>query len=132
MPTRNAPPTAASLHLIRISLALGVMLFACVIWFQHRQPGWSSHGFSLPALQWAQLAASFVAVAFTIFMRERLSNQHDIVRRAAILMPGWMLGEAAALLGAVIYYLTDDARFLGVGLAVLFATFLLLPVQRNA
>jgi hypothetical protein len=117
------------LALLRIGLWSGVTLFGIVIWFLHRQPGWTP-GATPMAVKYAQAAMSVVAVAIALGMRGRTNRETDDVQRNARLLTLWAVGEAPALLGGVIYFLTGETQSYVLGLFAMLTTFVLLPITR--
>jgi hypothetical protein len=117
--------------LIRISLLLGVLLFGAVTWFVHRNPSWRPQSpDALRPLRVVMLAGWVAAIIALIALRPRLGRLTDDARRTFLVIC-WAIGEGAALLGAVHYFLSGDPlSFLG-GLVVMMAALLLYPIRRE-
>lgn len=115
--------------LIRAGLWFGVLAFGVVIWFVHRA---GTFPVSQPqtSLQYAQAALSVAAVLFALTRRRRVLEAPDLATRAALTISFWAVGEGAALLGGVIYLLSNDARSYGLGLLAMLTVFVLVPLPR--
>ena len=125
------PRGDAPIALIRISLLLGVLLFGAVTWFLHRDPSWQPQDPSTVAgVRRAMYVVWAGAIVTLLALRPRLGAATGAARQS-LLVIAWAIGEGAALLGGVYYFLTDDARaFLG-GLIVMLGAFLLYPIRRE-
>ena len=130
-PGRPRADGDAQLALIRISLLLGVLLLGAVSWFLHRDPARQPNNpESLVVLRRAMLGVWVLTIAALLALRPRLSRVTGAARRSFLLIM-WALGEGAALIGGVHFYLSGDARsFLG-GLVVMLGAFLLFPIRRE-
>lgn len=107
MPSANAP--RQPVQLIRLGLLAGVLLFGVVIVFVHRQPNWTPG--TLPsALGYALLAYAIAIIPIAMALRPRIMREADPGRRATLLLIGWAVGEAAGLVGAVIFYVTGQGQ----------------------
>lgn len=124
MPPAN--PRPQPLGLIRLSLMAGVLMFGAVILFLHRQPGWTP-GTVPPALYYALVACTIVAVSVAVVLKGRVSREPDPQRRATLLITGWAVGEGAGLFGAVIFFFTDQVQWYALGLLAMLCSFVLLP-----
>lgn len=131
--SRSAPgggPARSSMMLIRASMVVGVLLFAAVTWWLHRQEGWT------PAPTWeamglASYVVSAMALAGILMVRKLANATGDRERLALLAIAGGAIGEGAALFGGVYYFFTDDPSRMAIGLAVLVASFLLIPTTRE-
>lgn len=124
MPAANSRPP--SLQLIRLSLMAGVLMFGAVILFLHRQPGWTPGAFA-PAIGYALVAYTIVAVSIAAILKGRIGREPDPRRRAALLIMGWAVGEAAGLFGAVIFFFSGQVQWYALGLLAMVCSFVLLP-----
>lgn len=123
MPPANARPQP--LQLIRLSLMAGVLMFGAIIVFLHRQPGWQP-GVLPPAIGYALVACTIVAVSIAMVLKGRLGREGDPQRRAALLITGWAIGEAAGLFGAVIFFITGQGQWYALGLLAMVCSFAVL------
>lgn len=115
-----------SLQLIRLSLMAGVLMFGAVAVFVHGQPTWRPG--TLPeVVRYALVAYAMVAVSVAVLLKRRIAREPDRERRAALLVIGWAIGEAAGLLGAVIFFFTSEGQWYALGLLVMLCAFVLLP-----
>ena len=129
MTSRQSP---AALAVIRIAMLVGVLLFGAVIWFLQGRPGWAPPTpASLPTLRVAVFAAWGLAAVVLLALRVRAARPGGAARGTLSLV-AWAVGEGAALMGGVYYFLSGDARWFLGGLFVMLASFLLFPVPRRA
>jgi hypothetical protein len=119
------------IQLIRLALIGGVLMFGVVIVFVHAQPNWKP-GALPPALGYALMAYSIAAVVIARAMRGRLLRESNLQRRASLLLAGWSAGEAAGLLGAVLFFVTGQAQWYLIGLLAMACVFALLRTGRAA
>ena len=132
-PTAPIDPRArvAQLALIRLSLLLGVLLFGGVIYFLHRDPSWRPQpGGNAAAIRMATYVVWAAVVVGALVLRG-LHARAPEAERPTFAILGWALGEAAALLGGVYYFLTDDPRRYLIGVFFLLAAFILFPLRRR-
>lgn len=128
------PPTDAerlrTLGLIRVALLLGVLMFGGITWLENRQalpavgPALSSH-----ALRVLVIVLVAAAVAGMLVVRVLLAREANVRRRGALCIIAWAGGEAAALGGGVYYFVFHDPRWYAVGLLVLVASFVVVPLR---
>ena len=130
-PGRPRAGSDATMAIIRISLLMGVLLFGAVSWFLHRDPSRErADPESLAALRRAMLAVWVLAIAAILALRPRLGRVTGEARRSFLLIV-WAIGEGAALIGGVHYFLGGDPlSFLG-GLVVMLGAFLLFPIRQE-
>ena len=122
--------TAAQAGIIRMALLGGVLLFGGVVWFLHRQPGFIPDG----SMAQMRPVVPFILLAFIaaiVAVRFYLSRVTDEAQLRTFQLIGWALGEAAALFGGVYYFNTDDPRFYIMGLFVMLASFIIVPLRRS-
>src|SRR6185312_4243094 len=110
-----ANPQPQPLQLIRLFLLVGVLMFGAVVLVVHRQPNWKP-GAIPNALPYALVAYSILAVFIATVLKGRVGREPDPQRRGSLLIIGWAVGESAALIGAVIFYITGQAQWYGLGL----------------
>jgi hypothetical protein len=124
MPYRN-------LFIIRIALMTGVFMFAGIAYFGPRFGMLSAVDFGtmhdgLRYLSWAFLA---LAVAGALLLRTKLEGAPPD-RVSQVLIIGWALGEAAALMGIVAFMAGGGLGPLALGLMGFVCTLVLLPIPR--
>lgn len=123
-----AKPSPQPVQLIRLALIAGVLMFGAVILFVHRQASWKAG--TLPsAIGYALLAYAIVALSIARAMRGRVLREPDPQRRASLLIIGWAIGEAAALFGAVIFFVTGQGQWYLLGLFAMLSVFAFLPTR---
>jgi len=126
MPLAKASPQPV--QLIRLALITGVLMFGAVMLFVHRQPSWKP-GVLPSAIGYALLAYAIVAVLVARAMRGRVLREPEPQRRASLLLIGWAVGEGAALLGAVIFFVTGQGQWYLLGLLAMLTVFAFLPIR---
>ncbi len=94
---------------------MGVLLFGVVILSVHRQPDWKPG--TLPtAVVYALVVYSILAVWIATMLKGRVGRERDPQQRGVWLLIGWAAGEGAALIGAVIFYITGQGQWYALGL----------------
>lgn len=124
----NAPDPAV-LRLIRLSLLFGVLAFGAVAYFTQAQRQPSLEPGLHDALRLAVFALSgAVVIAGLVFrtLRARAAAPASVASTTVI---AWAVGEAPAILGAAVYFLSGDAQpfFIGVAAFVLMLVAVPLP-----
>jgi hypothetical protein len=120
----------ARLSLIRIALLAGVLLFGGVTYYLHSRPGWEPNG-DIDAgmlrlvmqIVWVLGIGGVVA----LYLVARRIRDRDKVIKISIV--AWALGEAIALTGGMLYFVTNEPRGFLLGLGAMVLTFLVFPVQ---
>jgi hypothetical protein len=123
-----AKPASPPVELIRLALIAGVLMFGAVVLFVHRQPSWKP-GTLPPAIGYALMAYAIVAVSIAAAMRGRVLREPEQQRRASLLLVGWAVGEAAALFGGAIFFVTGQSHWYLLGLLAMAIAFVLLPTR---
>ncbi|MES2357441.1 MAG: hypothetical protein V4529_03775 [Gemmatimonadota bacterium] len=127
----SANPRPQPLQLIRLFLMAGVLMFGAVILVVHRQPNWTPG--TLPdAADYALVADAILAVSIAAVLKGRVRREPDQQRRASMLLVGWAVGESAALFGAVIFYVTGQIQWYGLGLLAMVSAFVMLSPSAAA
>jgi hypothetical protein len=125
LPTRQA---LQPIQFIRFALIAGVLMFGAVILFVHTQPSWRP--VVLPrALGYAQAGCAVLGVLLARAMRGRVSAESNPQRQVSLLVTGWSLGEAAALFGGALFFITGESQWYLLGLVGLAGAFMSLPVR---
>ncbi len=123
----DARVTPATLRLIRIAIATGLLLFGAVAWFVSRQNAPSFDAETAQVFRYGIYGVTLIVFGGLVFLRQRAQATQEPGQRAAMAIAGFALGESVGLLGAVYLLLTDMATFFLMGLAVLALAFLLFP-----
>ncbi len=117
-----------ALRVIRIGLVAGVLIFLAVSWFLQRDRTPSGDfSFLAPAI----LGVCGIAIVGVIILRRMLSRADTFQRKSELAIIGWALGEAAALICAVHYFLSGLTTWLPAGLGVMFLALIGLPVPED-
>jgi hypothetical protein len=67
-----------------------------------------------------------LAVVIAAGLKGRVARERDPQRRAPLLIAGWAAGEAAALFGVVIFYITGQGQWYGLGLLAMVCSLVML------
>ena len=131
MATRPQPNQVQTnaLGLIGRGLWLGVLTFGLVIFFIHRAGTFPIRPQPM-ALRYASAAFSVVAVAVVLALRGEPRRMEDGPERNTKVLTLWAIGEGAALFGAVLYLLTNEAQWYGLGLLSMLTAFVLVPLRK--
>lgn len=125
----HSPEQARTLGIIRMSFLTGVLMFGGVTYFLHRQPDYVAPG-DHPQLRLMIGAILLLCVAGIFFARMKLGSVRTPGEMSTFQMIGWACGEAAALAGGVYYFLTDNPTLYIIGLFVILASFIVIPLRR--
>jgi hypothetical protein len=127
---RPRSPELARLALIRVTLLAGVLVFGGAVYFLRKTSPPPLLG---PAdeLRIAGVVIGVLAAAGILVFRSLARNAPDANRRASYSIVGWAIGEAAALYGGVYYFLTGRLGGYMVGLMILLASFVFIPVVQR-
>lgn len=126
-PTPGAP-TPTVLRIIRMALLGGVVMFGAVVTFLHSQQRPSAPE-SARALQYVNIVFLVGAAAGVTFFQRKHAEERDPARRPTWNIIAWAMGEATAMFGAVHYLLVGHPLPYLVGLAMLIASFVLVPIR---
>lgn len=127
-----ANPRPQPLQQIRLILMTGVLLFGAVVLFVHRRPNWKPGELPI-AVDYLLVAYSILAAMVAAVLKGRVEREPDPQRRATMLLVGWTVGEGAALIGVIIFYITGQAQWYGLGLlAMVIAIAMLSPGAASA
>lgn len=124
MPTRN-------LFIIRVALMTGVFMFAAIAYFGPRfgMAPTLDLGAQGETLRWVARAFFAMAVAVAVVLRPKLESARPD-QLALLLISGWAVGEAAALIGVVSYMAGSGIVPLSLGLLGFVFTLVMLPIPR--
>ncbi len=124
---RNAPaPTV--LRIIRMALLAGVVTFGAVVTYLHSQERPDVPA-AAEALQYVNIAFLVMAAAGVMYLQKKHEAERDPARRSTWNIIAWALGEATAMFGGVHYLLSGSPIPYLVGLAMLLASFVLVPIR---
>ena len=128
-PPQLSPEQAKVTGMIRMSFVIGVLLLGAVTYFIHRQPGYVAPGDN-PPLRLALGAMMLVAAGIIFFARMKLGTVTTLGELQTFSLIGWAGGEMAALAGGVYYLMTDNPSLYVVGLFVMIASLIIIPLRR--
>jgi hypothetical protein len=120
--------TPAALLVIRASLFAGVLMFGAVTWYLHSKPTRPDSTPDPETLAWVVLGAWAVITAGLVVLSTRYRRPAARERRVNLAIIGWALGEAAALIGGVHYFLTGDPQRYGFGVLIFVIALVMFPI----
>lgn len=100
-------------------------MFGAVVLVVHRQPNWKP-GAIPAAVPYALVPYSILAVLIATILKGRVGREPDPRRRGPLLIMGWAVGEGAALIGVMIFYITGQAQWYGLGLLAMVSALVML------
>ncbi|MBK6486635.1 MAG: hypothetical protein IPF98_07170 [Gemmatimonadetes bacterium] len=118
--------------LIRLALLAGVLMFGGVTWYIRREgagPGLDPE--SLRTLLWVGRGTWILSMATCVSLFGMIRNARSQARIGALSLVGWAAGEAVAMVGGVIWFLTGITQWYSAGLVYLVLTFLAFPARRE-
>ena len=118
--------------LIRLALLAGVLMFGGVTWYIRREgagPGLDPE--TLRTLLWVGRGTWILSMATCVSLFGMLRNARSQARIGALSLVGWAAGEAVAMVGGGIWFLTGITQWYSAGLVYLVLTFLAFPARRE-
>ncbi|HEX8393139.1 MAG TPA: hypothetical protein VF665_12415 [Longimicrobium sp.] len=130
MTTSASPSRGTTLRIIRMALLAGVLSFGGIITFLVSRDGPRGGGSDIgAALQWVNIAFLIVAAAGVLVLQRKHAAERDPAQRQTWNIIAWALGEMTAMFGGVHYLLVGSPAPYLVGLAMLVASFVLVPIR---
>lgn len=130
MATPSNLPRAATLRIIRVALLTGVLMFGGIAFYLTRQRGGGIGDTELAqTLQWVNIGFLVVAAIGIMIMQRKHAAETDPARRSTLNIVAWAMGEATALFGGVHYLLMGDPMPYVVGLGLMLASFVVVPIR---
>ncbi|MBB4639060.1 hypothetical protein [Longimicrobium terrae] len=128
------PPTfssrSTSLRIVRMALLSGVVVFGAVVTWLVGQDGPRSTAPDVRApLQWVNIGLLIASAAGVLVLQRIHAAERDARKRQTWNIIAWALGEATAMFGGVHYLLVGSPAPYLVGLAMLVASFVLVPIR---
>ncbi len=123
-------PAVKNLAIVRIAILAGILAFGGVIWFVQRDPSWTPTTPQFP-VQPIAMGLWAAAIAGVIGLRAAWGRTTDVKRRVHFSIMAIAVAEAPALYGAVVYFLSGDARLYLTGVFLMLTTLLLFPIARH-
>ena len=131
---RSLPrPVAVQLLIIRAAMLLGLVLFGVSTFYVKQRKTtamMTDERAQLFGYIFVGMAGS--ALVGMIAIRSRLSATTDVKRLTPLYMVGYALAEAAALFGAVTWYIGGAREWFIAGLVLMVVAFQVLPIKRDA
>jgi p-aminobenzoyl-glutamate transporter AbgT len=127
----QSPPPASTLAIIRIALLMGVLIFGAVTYSLQRGADWRAfEPDALATLRLFVLSAWAAAALVLIILRVRLGGLTQSAGRSMLIV-AWAIGEGAALVGGVYYFLSGESQWFVIGLFLMLTSFILFPIRRT-
>lgn len=118
--------------LIRLAMLGGVLMFGAITWFIRRDGGAPTFD---PAgantLLWGARAVWGASMATCLVLFFALRNARRPAQVKTLSLIGWAAGEAVALMGGVVWFLTGNTQWYSFGLVYLVLAFLAFPAPRE-
>lgn len=122
-------PRAATLRIIRVAFLTGVLTFGGVVYYLDAQRGGGLDPSNAGTLQIINIVLLVMAAVGILFIQRRHAAERDPARRSTLNITGWAMGEATALFGGVHYMLVGNPIPYLVGLTMMIAAFVLVPIR---
>jgi hypothetical protein len=121
-------PGPAQLRLIRMALLGPVILFGAFVTVSVSREPPRAPDMARPLL-YVNMAYLVGAALGVLYFQRRHAAERDPGRRATFNIMAWAIGESTALFGAVHYLLVGSPIPYLVGLAMMLASFVLVPIR---
>jgi hypothetical protein len=123
-------PRAATLRIIRVALLTGVLMFGGIAYYLTRERGGGIGEADLAqTLQWLNIGFLVMAAIGIMMVQRKHAAERDPARRTTLNIVAWAMGEATALFGGVHYLLMGDPMPYVVGLGLMLASFVVVPIR---
>jgi hypothetical protein len=125
-------PRGTTLRIIRVALLTGVLLFGGITYYLLRQGGGSvaqADADVRRTMLWVNVILLVIAAVGIMIVQRRHAAERDPARRATLNIVGWAMAEAVAMFGGVHFLLVGDATPFVVGLGMMLATFVVVPIR---
>lgn len=122
---------AAALRNVRLALLSGVLLFGVVIAYLSKGGAITPDPALGPVFRIVFLGLAVMCIVAVFAIRGAMGRV-DGGRRGTLAIVGWALAEGSAILGGVCWLITGQRPLYFVGVALLVAAILLLPVADDA
>jgi hypothetical protein len=125
-------PRGTTLRIIRVAFLTGVLMFGGGAYFITRQAdgGIGDGGRELAQpLQLANIGILILAAVGLMIIQRKQAGERDPARRSGLTIAGWAMGEATALFGGVHFLLTGSVTPFLVGLGMMLAAFVVVPIR---
>jgi hypothetical protein len=122
--------TPANLFIIRASFLMAVLIFGGITYYVHSQTP-PTNTVDTETLTWGVLGAWGVITAGLVLLSMRYRRPAPRPHRVNLAIIGWALGEMAALLGGVHYFLTGSPDRYGLGLIIFVIALLMFPIPQE-
>lgn len=133
MPPATTTMSGHTLRIVRFAMMAMLLGFVCITWYVHRnaQPDSAATATGLDALRWVGFGLSAAAVAALVVLRG-VRQRAPVEARGTYGLIGSAFGEAAALFGAIYYFLGGDLTVFAIGLLVFLLSWGILPADPEA
>lgn len=122
-------PRSATLRIIRIALLSGVLMFGGIAYYLTQQQGGGLGPENADTLQVVNIVMLIAAAIGILFVQRRHAAEKDPQKRTTLNITAWAMGEATALFGGVHFMLVGNPIPFLVGLVMMIASFVLVPIR---
>lgn len=116
--------------IIAFALGAGVLLFGAIVYYLQQQGTWApvdperTQGLRLVAM-----LACLLGAGALYLLRRRTAARAEMARYAHVNLVAWSIGELAALLGGIYFFVSGDPTWYFLGVIVFVGAVLLFPVR---
>ena len=124
------PQGTKQLFVIRLGYVVGTVTFACVAWFRHKNGPVPLPDGNIDVLKTMALVVPAAGGAGIVGLKI-VSRNWDLAKRRQFSIIAWAMGESAALMGLVTYYLLGTTQSAAPGLLAFAVALGLFPIPRD-
>jgi hypothetical protein len=122
-------PRSATLRIIRVALMSGVLVFGGIAYYLTQQQGGGLGPEMADTLQIVNIVLLVGAAIGIMILQRRHAAETDPAKRTTLNIAAWAMGEATALFGGVHFMLVGNAIPFLVGLVMMIASFIVVPIR---
>ncbi|HEU4455755.1 MAG TPA: hypothetical protein VFR81_22010 [Longimicrobium sp.] len=122
--------TPMTLFIIRASFLTAVLVFGGITYYIHSQEPPPST-VDPDTLRWGVLGIWGAITLALVVLSTRYRRPAPYTQRVGMAIAGWALGEAAALVGGVDYFLTGIPDRYGVGVLIFVVALVMFPIPQE-
>jgi uncharacterized membrane protein AbrB (regulator of aidB expression) len=124
-------PRSATLRIVRIALLSGVLIFGGIAYYLTEQQGGGLDPSLGGVLQIVNIVILVGAAVGIMIIQRRHLAETDPKKRTTLNITAWALGEATALFGGVHFLLVGNPIPFMVGLVMMIASFVVVPIREQ-
>ena len=127
--TTSQLPRATTLRIIRVSFLASTLLFGGIVFYLTSQQGGGTSPDTADVLQIVNITLLIGAAIGIMIIQRRHAAERDPARRSTLNIAGWAMGEATAMFGGVHFMLVGNPIPYLVGLVMMIASFVVVPIR---